>query len=323
MTDKVLVTGGLGLVGSYVCRALVSSGRRPVIYDSGSDTALVADIAAQCDFVQGNIDDLPRLMGVAREHQPVAILHFAAQVGALVEQFPWSSLNANLLGTTTIFECARLLGIERVVFPSSKMVYGHVAQRHRHPHYDPVPEDHPREPINFYGKLKRACEDVAAHYAGLYGLDIVAFRFGSSFGPGKAGRSNAIPVMGLIEAAIANRPFRLECGADQFDDFSYSGESANAAVAALEAPPHPGAFRVYNISSDELVSLAQIVDLLTELYPGWKGSAGPGLDYRNIGSGYYFKMAIDKARRELGFEPKFDFRSAVRDYAEIFGRLAR
>ena len=67
MTDKVLVTGGLGLVGSYVCRALVASGRRPVIYDSGSDTALVADIAAQCDFVQGNIDDLPRLMGVARD----------------------------------------------------------------------------------------------------------------------------------------------------------------------------------------------------------------------------------------------------------------
>jgi UDP-glucose 4-epimerase len=317
MNDRVLVTGGLGMIGSHVCRALVASGRRPVIYDSGSSRNLISDIADRCDVVQGNIDDLPRLMGVAQEYAPKAILHFAARVGPSVEKYPWSSVDTNLLGTIGIFECARLTGIARVVFPSSKMVYGQVAQRHQHPTYEPVPEEHPREPVGLYGKLKRACEDVAAHYAGLYDLDIVAFRFGSSFGPGTVGRSSAIAVMGLIEAAIGNRPYRFERGAEQADDFCYSGEAGNAAVAALDSPAQRGRLRVYNISSGELISLAQIIATLEELYPGWKGTAGPGLDYRNMGTGAYFRMEIEKARNEIGFRPKYDFRSAVLDYAAL------
>ncbi len=108
VNGKVLVTGGLGMVGSHVTRALVASGRRPVVYDAGSDTHLIADVAAHCDIVQGAIEDLPRLMGLAREHHPTAILHFAGRIGAGVDQFPWSSLQTNLLGTVTVFECARL-----------------------------------------------------------------------------------------------------------------------------------------------------------------------------------------------------------------------
>ncbi len=315
--EKVLVTGGLGMVGSHVCRALVKSGRRPVIYDAGSDSTLIADVADQCDIVQGMLDDLPRLMGVIREHKPTVILHFAAQVGAAVDKYPWAAVNANLVGTTAMFECARLMGIARVVFPSSKMVYGHVQPRHRHPSYEPVPESHPLEPIILYAKLKRASEDVAAHYAKTYGLDIIGFRFGSSFGPGKLGRSKAIPLMGLIESAMFNQPFHMDCGAEQFDDYCYSGEAANGAMAALVSPPRPGEFRVYNIASGELISLAQIVALLKDMYPGWQGSAGPGLDYRKIGTGYYFKMDTSRARDELGFVPKFNFRSAVQDYAAV------
>lgn len=316
MNDKVMVTGGLGMVGSHVSRALVASGRRPVIYDSTGDTSLIPDVAARCEIVQGDIDDLPHLMSVVREHKPAAILHFAAQVGPQVEQFPWAALNTNLLGTTTLFECARLMGVERVMFPSSKMVYGPVAQCHRHPSYEPVTEEHPREPTQFYGKLKRACEDVAAHYAALYGLDVVAFRFGSSFGPGKPGR-HKVAVAALIEAAIARQPLHFAGGAEQFDDLCYSGEAANAAMTALDSAPAHGRLRVYNISSGELISLAQIIAVLKELHPGWEGSAGAGLDYRQMGAGHYFSMAIGKAREELGFRPKFDFRSAALDYAAL------
>jgi nucleoside-diphosphate-sugar epimerase len=317
LQEKVLLTGGLGMLGSHVSRALVASGRRPVIYDSGTDTTLIADVASRCDIVQGNLDDLPRIMNAIKDHKPTAILHFAAQVGAAVDKFPWTALHANLVGTTAMFECARLMGVERVVFPSSKMVYGHVAQRHQHPRYEPVSEEHPLQPLILYAKLKRAAEDMAAHYAQMYGLDIVAFRFGSSFGPGKTGRSKAIPLMGLIESAIARQPFHMECGAEQFDDYCYSGEAANAALAALDAPLQRGKFRAYNIASGELISLGQIVALLKELYPGWNGSAGPGLDYRKIGPGYYFKMDSGKAQQEIGFRPRFDFRSAVLDYAAL------
>lgn len=324
MTDKVLVTGGLGMVGAFVCRALLNAGRQPVIYDLRSDTALVRDIAAQCVVEHGDIRDLPRLMGLVQQHKPQAIVHLAGQVGPTVEQLPWPSLNANLVGTATVFECARLAGVSRVVFPSSKMVYGPVAERHRHPAYEPVPEEHPREPIKLYGKLKRACEDVAGHYAQLYGLDIIALRFGSAFAPGKLGRvGKANPVMALIEAAIANRPLRIERGAEQYDDLCYSGESANGVLAALDSTPRPGKFRAYNISSGELISLRQMMDTLRELYPSWHAEAGPGLDYREFGVEYYFRMSTAKAEAELGYKSRYDFRRAAIDYAATVERLRK
>ena len=248
--QKVLVTGGLGVIGSFICRALLVSARQPVIYDMGSDTRLIVDIADHCVIERGDICDLPRLMGVVCEHKPAAIVHFAGQTGPKVEQFPWSSLNANLIGTTTVFECARLAGIQRIVFPSSKTVYGPVAEQHRHPTYSPVPEEHPHAPEKLYSKLKSACEGLADHYAQLYGLDIIALRFGSTFGPGKLSHTGrASPLIGLIEAAIANRPFKIEFGADQCDDLSYSGESANGVIAALDSAACKGKFRAYNISS--------------------------------------------------------------------------
>ena len=315
-SDKVVLTGGLGMVGSHVTRALVRSGRRPVVYDAGNDTELASDVAAQCDMVQGGVEDMPRFISVLREHRPCAILHFAAQVGSHVERQPWSSLHANLLGTVNMLECARLADVPKVIFPSSKMVYGPVAPRHQHPVYEPVTEDHPREPNNFYGKLKRATEDIAEHYAALYGLDIVALRFGSTFGPGKRGRHKAA-VSALIEAAIAGEPMHLTHGAEQCDDLCYGGEAARATLAALQAPASPGHFRAYNIASGEFISLVQIIAALQRLYPGWDARAGTGLDYRNMGVGHYFAMAIGKAERELGYTPQLDFASAVRDYAAL------
>lgn len=302
--NKVLVTGGLGIIGAVLCRSLLATSRQPVIYDLGVDTTLMRDIAADCVIERGNICDLPRLMGVVSQHKPVAIVHLAGLVGPATEQFPWSSIDANLIGTTTVFEAARLSGIQRIVFPSSRQVYGPVADRHRHPAYEPVPEEHPREPLILYGKLKRMCEDVADHYARLYGLHIVALRFGSAFGLGGIGldakprdsSGQVSPVQGLIEAAIANRPFRIEYGAEQSDDLCYSGE---------------------------LISLRGMIGVLENLYPSWTAEAGPGLDYRRLGPGYYFRMAIQKAKAELGFNPRFDFRRAVIDYAETLERLKR
>jgi UDP-glucose 4-epimerase len=322
MSENVLVTGGLGMVGAFVCRALIASGRHPVIYDMGRNTALIRDIEKRCKIVQGDVTDLPRLAGALKEHQIRAILHFGAAVGPTVETTPWASIQSNYMGSTTVFEAARLVGIQKIVFPSSKMVYGPVDERHRHPRYEPVLETHSREPQKLYGKLKKAIEDTAEHYAALYGLDIKALRFGSAYGPGKFGRHGKVsPVMGIIEAAIANRPMAIEHGADQRDDLCYAGESANGALAALDAPATPGRYEVYNIASGELISMAEMIDVLGDLFPRWHGQVGAGVDYRDIGSGYYFLMGTEKARTELQFQPKFDFRRAAEDYHETLRRL--
>jgi UDP-glucose 4-epimerase len=323
MAKNVMVTGGLGMVGAVACRSLLLEGFRPVIYDIGSSTALVQDIAKDCIIEHGDVTDLPRMMALVSDLEISSIVHLAGKIGPGVEEFPWSSFHANLLGTTTVLECARLRDVTRIVFSSSKMVYGPVGEKHRHPAYVPLPEEHPREPLKFYGKLKRACEDVADHYVSRYGLDVIALRFGSSISPGKFGRHSKVsPVVDMLEAAIANRPFRLEQGADQCDDLCYAGESANGILAALNSPLRPGVFRAYNIAAGELLSLQQMADALMQIHPQWKCEVGPGLDYRKIGPGYYFRMDISKAERELNFRPRFPFRNAAIDYEKTLKRLS-
>ena len=99
--ESVLVTGGLGIIGAFVCRAVLASGRKPVIYDAGSNTRLIADIAGDCIIESGDVCDLPRLTALVQEHAPIAIAHFAGLPGPRVETYPWSALQVNLLGAVT------------------------------------------------------------------------------------------------------------------------------------------------------------------------------------------------------------------------------
>jgi UDP-glucose 4-epimerase len=323
MTEKILVTGGLGMVGACMCRGLVEEGFRPVIFDVSTNTRLIADIADKCEVIQGSVGDLPAMMDAIKRAAPPAIVHLSGLVGPGVEFSPWASLTTNLMGTTNVFEAARLSGVKRVIFPSSKMAYGPVKEEHRAPNYVPVPEDHPLNPPKLYGKIKVACENVAEHYAKLYGMHIIAVRFGSAFAPGKLGRNDKVsPVMAIIEAAAAGKPIRVPKGGEEKDGICYSAESANGIIAALKSPLREGTFRPYNIASDDVISLNEMIKVLQDMFPGWQGEAGPGLDYRGMGSGYYFAMDTTRAKQEIGFRSKYDFRRSAEDYVETLRRLA-
>ena len=111
MGGKVMVTGGCGMVGAFVCRGLLSNGYEPVVVDTRTDRLLVTDIAQHCAFDAADVRDLPRLLEIAKAHKVDAIIHLAGLVGPDVERHPWSSIQINLLGTVTVLECARLAGI--------------------------------------------------------------------------------------------------------------------------------------------------------------------------------------------------------------------
>lgn len=234
-----------------------------------------------------------------------------------------SALINNMVPTVQHVKAGRLRALAVTSKTRSKVVPDvPVPERHRHPTYDPVPEDIALSPQKLYAKLKRTNEDLAGHYASVYGLDVVALRFGSAFAPGKAGRfAITNPVMSMIEAAAAGTPYQVETGGDQCDDLCYSGESANGFLAVLGSAPRHGHFRVYNISHGELVSLRQMAETLQDMIPGWHVEIGPGLDYRNYGLGAYFRMSLKKASEEIGYRPKFDFRLAAADYIETQRRL--
>ena len=81
MVEKVLVTGGLDMVGAFACRALIAKGRRPVIYDVSTSTRSCVTSRRNARSCKGNAADLPRLAGALKEHRIGKILHFGGAVG--------------------------------------------------------------------------------------------------------------------------------------------------------------------------------------------------------------------------------------------------
>ena len=109
-------------------------------------------------------------------------------------------------------------------------------------------------------------------------------------------------VLCVIEAAIANRPYRIEYGAEQCDDLCYLGDSANAFITALDSKVQAGKFRAYNISAGELISLREMIGILKALYPSWNAEAGPGLDYDDTDAGITSEWQPGRPRMSLALD---------------------
>src|SRR3712207_4471559 len=121
---RTLVTGGLGAIGAYVVRALVEAGSRPVAYSPRGDTRLIADVVDQVDVVAGDVLDWAQLLRTLRTHGVTHVAHLAALVVPTSQANPLRAVQLNVEGTLHLFEAARILGLERVVYISSKGVLG-------------------------------------------------------------------------------------------------------------------------------------------------------------------------------------------------------
>src|ERR1700738_3885416 len=101
---KVLITGGMGVIGAETSRKFVREGHRPVVYARHRDDRLVGDIADKIDFEAGDILDMPRLLDVIKRHRVTHIVHAAAFVGAVSAANPALSIQVNVMGMVNVLE---------------------------------------------------------------------------------------------------------------------------------------------------------------------------------------------------------------------------
>ena len=129
----VLVTGGLGAIGSWVVRRLVDADQPFLVYDWRADFSLLPELESRVKFVQGDLLDRERLASVVREAGVRRIIHLAALMPPACEADPRQGYSVNLLGALGAFDVARDFALERVVFASSKAAYGAVSGAHAAP----------------------------------------------------------------------------------------------------------------------------------------------------------------------------------------------
>jgi UDP-arabinose 4-epimerase len=263
LTDKVLVTGGAGYIGSHACKALAAAGLTPVVYDNLSRGFAWA--VKWGPFEPGDLLDQPRLEDVIGRHRPVAVMHFAAfaYVGESVA-YPATYYRNNIVGSLSLLEAMRAHGVDRIVFSSSCTTYGVTGA-------GPIGEDTPQAPVNPYGATKLAIEQALKDYGPAYGLRAVALRYFNAAGADPDGdigeahdpETHLIPL--VLEAAEGGAP--LTVFGDDYEtpdgacvrDYVHVSDLADAHVRALASMDGAAGFRAFNLGTGRGYSNFEII----------------------------------------------------------------
>ena len=157
---QILVTGGLGYIGSHTCVELIKAGHEPIALDNLSNTTVaVAERVERITgkplaFIEADIRDRAALDAAFKAHRFEAVIHFAGlkAVGESVEQ-PLRYYDNNVGGSVALFETMQAHGVKTLVFSSSATVYGDPASV-------PISEDFPLSATNAYGRSKLVIEEI-------------------------------------------------------------------------------------------------------------------------------------------------------------------
>ncbi len=313
-----LVTGGTGAIGSWVLRRLIEQeGQRPVAFDTRPDFTLLSDLSERFDFVQGDILDLGRILRTINEHEIDRIIHLAAALPTREAEHPMTAFKVNAEGTLNVLEAAVVTKLDKVVYTSSKGVFGSFTGVHSSPTYEPMTEDLPKQPVGMYDLTKLTSEHLLDFYYRNYGLEYAVLRFPLLYGPGRLARHGALAVVSrLVENAMAGEPTILAAGADWEDELLYTRDVAQGIVRAAVTDGHE--HRAFHIGRCTIESLRDVADAVRKVFPDARIELGPG-SFRAEPRACRFDYS--RARSELGYEPEFDLESGIADYVDFMRRL--
>lgn len=311
---NILVTGGLGAIGSWVTRSVLESGNHPVVFDSATDIHLIGDIKGKVTIVHGSISDLPSLLTTIFNHRIDRVIHTAALMPPACHDFPDQAIAINVGGALNVMEACRLSDIQRLICFSSKAVYGSVPEPHNYPKYVPVPESFRLAPINVYGGTKVMVEELAKNFRVRYGLSVACLRLASTFGPGKSRHGELAMHSQLIDSALAKLPVTIKRGAEESCDLIFNSDVGRGAVAAVLCDTSDAS--VFNIGTGQAIRFGEFAAAVRRVLPESSINVGAGLNYMEQKDPTYCVLDVELAKKDLGFKAKYLGDEAVAAYIE-------
>ena len=255
-TQRALVTGGAGFIGSHLVEHLLKDGHRVTVLDNLSN-GRVANLDhvkghPQLRFHQVDISDLETISSLFEGVTWVFHLAGLADIVPSIEQ-PLKYHEANVSGTVAVLEAARAAGTQRLVYAASSSCYGIPEQL-------PTPETAPISPMYPYALSKTIGEQYVMHWAKVYGLPCVSLRLFNVYGPRTRTTGTYGAVFGVFLAQkLAGQPFTVVGDGTQTRDFTFVTDVVDAFVKAAESEVSG---EIFNVGSGDTYSVNRLVGLL-------------------------------------------------------------
>jgi UDP-glucose 4-epimerase len=303
---RVLVTGGLGFIGTNLCLRLLDLGAEVTVmghFVPPDPYGGLALMRPRLHVVVADIRDKGKV-AQAVEGQEV-IFSLAGKSGAAdSNRAPQDDLDINCRGHMTLLETCRSINPRvTIVFPSSRLVYGK-------PRYLPVDERHPLAPESIYAADKLAVENYLLIFGMLYGMKVTVLRISNPYGPMQPKRTHGYGIANkFIQAAVAGEKITIFGNGEQRRDYLYIDDLIDALLRS--AWSEEARSKIYNIGCREGTSLLELAELaIAEAGSGEIVRAPWPEDYRIIETGDYWSE-ITLAERELGWRPLTGVRAGI------------
>ena len=312
---KILITGGLGFIGSNLARALLAQGAEVTLVDSlipqyGGNQFNVADIRKR---ITVNITDVRDSFAMTHLLQGQDYLfNMAGQTSHMDSMHnPQTDLDINVTAQLSILEVCRKVNPEiKIVFASTRQLYGK-------PDYLPVDEKHPIRPVDVNGINKLAGEWYHLLYNNVYGIRACALRLTNTYGPGMRVKDARQTFLGIwVRLLIEGKPIKVFGDGMQLRDFNYVDDCVDAMLLAGTGDIANG--KVYNLGSHEVISLKALAEKMVSLKDGGSYEVVPFPQERkliDIGDYYGDYSLINK---ELDWFPKISLNEGLLKTIEFY-----
>jgi UDP-glucose 4-epimerase len=305
---NVLITGGLGFIGSNLAARLVSEGARVTLCDAliegyGGNPANIREIASRVEVDRSDVRDADAMARLVAGRD--VVFHLAAQVSHVMSlSNPYPDIDINIKGTAVVLEACRARNPRAVVVRSgTRGQYGPAVRL-------PVSEETPSDPRGIYEISQLSAEMICRTYTRIHGIRTVPLRLTNVYGPRAQMRHSQFGVVNwFVRLALEGRPIPIFGSGKILRDFLYVDDCVEALLAAAASPAAVG--EILNVGHDRPSTFLEVAEILRELVPGASLEFTDFTPERRAQEPGDFVSDIAKIRRLLGWEPRVGLREGL------------
>ncbi len=299
--SNVLITGGMGFIGSHLARRLVQMGAKVTIIDNvcpnhGANPFNIHDIKHDIALHIGDVRDQTIIKHLIKKQH--YLFNLAGQTGHTTSMSdPQTDLEINVIAQLSLLEACRQLNPDiKIIFTSTRQIYGK-------PESLPVNEQHPINPMDINGIHKAASERYHLLYHTIYGIRACVLRLTNTYGPGMRIQDARQCFLGIwIRRLMENKTIKIFGTGAQQRDFNYVDDCVDALLLAGKENTANG--KTYNLGSHEVITLHQLAKTLINLKAGGDFEFEPfPPERKQIDIGDYYSD-FSRISNKLQWQPK-------------------